>query len=142
MSLSSSISIKLSINVDTNRLFKLMTEPPFSLFDSRNLVGYVAIGEEYGDWIEEKISANELLHILSTKLRYNERAAFLTHLEDSRGIIFSWISDSREASFSLETNRMTLAGTKFTDFSWYLEKLVGVLESICDILVIECRDVH
>ena len=145
MGLSSNISIKANFN---ERNFMQIIQALVSsgwTFNDYGKFTLLPIGDKDDfDWTSiDKIEQQELFHVFEEKLKVKEIIGIVITWKDTNcGGSLLFDIENENLSINLNINRKLLHNnSRHTDFTWYLEKLVNLIENeVVDIESITCID--
>jgi hypothetical protein len=140
MSVNASIDIKVESAKGAELIEKLFASN--WNFNDNGQISYIPLHDTDFDWIRVDLNTVERVkQELIEKISHNEVLGIIVVWKNSEiGGVFNYFTSSNELSLMLTINRKIIDNTNFTDFSWYLERLAPIFESI-DIERIVCSDV-
>lgn len=129
MAVSASLDVRFAKEVSVQAVLKKLLKAGWTLQDDDGNTMYLPEDDRGRyDWSIGRISPDDYLKIV----RKQEKAG------DPAGVSLSWMStgiggeflflNPQELFIVLSLNRQVLAGSSMTDMSWYLEKIVLLLE--------------
>lgn len=143
--MSSTSSIDITVNKsDIIKLLNDLVELGWNYNDDGK-ISYLPLNDTNYDW--ERVPVDEYENVMSEmrkKEGNNEVIGIALRWKDSDiGGVFNYFFDLRQLSVSLTINRKASKaanGILFTDFTWYLERLVPILVKF-EIESIVCKDI-
>lgn len=105
-------------------------------------ISYLPLGDDDFNWQYAELSDWEAVKaVLFQKEQANELIGICLTFEDTNiGFSVLFMSDRLSIILSTIINRVTIAGSRTTDFSWYLNRLTILINNY--VTAIECRDYY
>jgi hypothetical protein len=131
MGLQASIEITYSKELNLKDFLNLLFEKQWH-YNDHDTITFLS-NDEF-DWENESlINYNVVLNLLNERFTDNKIIGIALLNNDNRGGLFHFLPDKKEIMILLNINRNKLSGSDLTNFSFYSERLLPVLNYVSEI---------